>query len=625
MNNKIEFTIPPDTRDNWQKIATLLVDILEISAGFITQISGEKVEIIKVSSREKTSLKEGDTLSLSDVFCLETAKSRKLVKIEDARKIKKWRNSPDLSRKFIAYLGIPILYPHSQKLFGTLCVADTNPRKFSSREENLLREFKRAIENQLENLTAGKLKERELKREKARFESLFYNSPDAIIMLDDKAGILDINKKFAELFKYKPENIRGRNVDDTMKVEDREDSVNEKWTEMLYRGKQISREVTRYDREGNPIEVFLKTVPITFENEVTGAYVIYVDITERKDKEKQLRYKTFHDELTGLYNRTFLAEEMDRLNTKRQHPISIIMVDVNGLKIINDSFGHDRGDEVLIKSARILESMVREEDFIARYGGDEFVILLNNTDNETAHAICERIEEKCAETEEDEFPVSLGMGAATKKDVEESINDVLKRADDNMLQNKLVSSRSCKNRIVRGLLNALAAKSDETKEHALRMTRLAHKLGEKIGISNSELNKLSLLATLHDIGKTSIPEKILCKPGDLTAEEWEMIKQHPKRGYKIASASQEFTAVADDILAHHERWDGRGYPRGLKKEEIPLMARIISIVDAYDVMTSGRPYKEPFGKIEALKEIEACSGTQFDPQLAAEFIEIMKK
>ena len=754
MYNKSGFTIPAGTMDNWQKIVNLLVDIMGISAGFITKVSGEKVKIIKASAQENIELKEGDTFKLADVFCREAIEKQELVKIQDARKLRtgKKKQNPESELQFIAYLGIPIFYPHSQQIFGTLCVADTKPRKFSASEENLLQEFKQALENQLENfmiyheleqqaeltrsslnsltasiavideegiirytnqawdnfarenqgdisktgknvsyletvsrsaandrqakealqgikavlahkknvftmdypchspekqrwyrmrvkpfqgrgpyaaiiahenITARKIRKRKLQQEKARFESLFYNSPDAIIMLDEKARILEANKKFVDLFKYEPENIRGQNVDDTLKIENKEGSVDRKLTEKLFQGKQISREVTRFDREGNPLDIFLKTVPITIEGEVVGAYGIYVDITERKEKEKQLQYKTFHDELTGLYNRTFLAEQMDMMNTERQHPLSIIMVDVNGLKIINDSFGHDRGDAILKKSADILKSVVREEDVIARYGGDEFVLLLNNTSNETAHAIYERIEDKCAETNADEFPVSLGMGIATKKNVEEDINQVLKRADDSMIQNKLVSSKSHKNRIVKGLLNALGAKSDETREHALRMTRLAHQLGEKIGIANSELNRLSLLATLHDIGKTSIPEQILNKPGDLTAEEWEMIKKHPERGYKIASASEEFTSVAEEILAHHERWDGNGYPRGLIGTKIPLMARIISIVDAYDVMTSGRPYKKALGRKQALAEITHCAGSQFDPELAENFVEMM--
>ena len=155
------------------------------------------------------------------------------------------------------------------------------------------------------------------------------------------------------------------------------------------------------------------------------------------------------------------------------------------------------------------------------------------------------------------------------------------------------------------------------------MTEYAHKLGDKINLINGMLNNLSLLATLHDIGKVTLSEDILKKPGDLTDEEWEIIQEHPERGYVIASASEEFAPIARKILCHHERWDGDGYPEGISGEEIPILARIISIVDAYDVMTNGRPYKGSMSKNEALKEIGECAGSQFDPELADQFVELM--
>jgi len=192
-----------------------------------------------------------------------------------------------------------------------------------------------------------------------------------------------------------------------------------------------------------------------------------------------------------------------------------------------------------------------------------------------------------------------------------------------MYQNKLSESKSTKNKIVKGLLNSLAVKSDETKEHTLRMTKLAFRFGEKLELSNSELNRLSLLSTLHDIGKITIEEEILTKPGTLTDKEWQIMKSHTERGYKIASSSEEFSVVAEEIYSHHERWDGTGYPRGLKEREIPYLARIITIIDAYDVMTNDRPYSKAISKKDALKEIKDCAGSQFDPELADIFIKMM--
>jgi len=345
---------------------------------------------------------------------------------------------------------------------------------------------------------------------------------------------------------------------------------------------------------------------------------------ERVYNQKKLKYKSFHDSLTNLYNRNFFEEELQRLDTKRQLPLSIIMADLNGLKIINDSYGHEKGDEVLVKAAEILSGVLRNEDILARQGGDEFAVLLPKTNNQQLDKIIKRIQNKVAvDNKKESIPVSIALGSAIKESPGQNINSILKEADDNMYQNKLSERRSSKSNIVQGLLNTLSAKSDETKEHAIRMTNLAFNFGNELGLSNSELNRLSLLATMHDIGKTTISEEILNKPGSLNEEEWKIIKKHSEQGYKIASATTEFSLIAEEIFAHHERWDGDGYPRKLKGDGIPFLARIISIIDAYDVMTNRRSYNEPVSKKEALAEISYCAGSQFDPELAGEFIEIM--
>ncbi|MFW6295307.1 MAG: HD-GYP domain-containing protein, partial [Halanaerobium sp.] len=305
-------------------------------------------------------------------------------------------------------------------------------------------------------------------------------------------------------------------------------------------------------------------------------------------------------------------------------PISIIMGDLNGLKIINDSYGQKMGDKLLIKTAEMLKELVRADDILARYGGDEFTILLPKTSNKIAQKIVKRIKNKSREQNVDEISLSISLGKATKVEKNQKITEIIKSAEDNLYQNKLSESRSSKSNIVQGLLNTLNAKSSETKEHAVRMTKLAFDFGEKLGLSNSELNRLSLLATLHDIGKTTISEKILKKPAKLTDAEWELIKEHPERGAKIAAASEEFAAITDEILYHHEKWDGSGYPDGLEREEIPYLARIITIIDSYDVMTNDRPYSKAMSREEALKEIKNCAGSQFDPQLAENFIALIK-
>ncbi|RAK05049.1 diguanylate cyclase (GGDEF)-like protein [Halanaerobium saccharolyticum] len=354
------------------------------------------------------------------------------------------------------------------------------------------------------------------------------------------------------------------------------------------------------------------------------ADVITRSISKHLDNLK-IKKLSYYDSLTGLYNRRFFEAELERLDSQRQLPISIIMADLNGLKIINDSYGHKKGDQLLQKAAEILKDSLREEDILSRQGGDEFIILLPRTDADDCAVIRKRIKFNTGIIKDFKLPLSIALGQATKIGPEEDIEEIIKKADDRMYKNKLSESKSSKSNIVQGLINALAVKSSETKEHAVRMTNLAFEFGEKLALTESDQNRLSLLATLHDIGKINISEEILNKEDNLTAEEWEIVKKHTEQGYKIASSSDEFAAVAEEIFSHHEYWDGSGYPRNLEGKEIPFLARIISLVDAYDVMINDRPYSEAVSKEEALVEIKRCAGIQFDPELAAQFIEMLRE
>ncbi len=396
---------------------------------------------------------------------------------------------------------------------------------------------------------------------------------------------------------------------------------------VLKNGKPIyNREEKATTANGRERWLLTSKIPLRDEEgQIIGLVGIGRDVTKQKQTEEHIRFLSFHDSLTGLYNRVYLEEEMKRLDTERQLPLGIIMADVNGLKLVNDAYGHQTGDELLKTATSVLKKVCRKEDIIARWGGDEFVIFLPRTSITEIETICRRITVECAKQRTETIPLSIALGTATKKQTQEDIIQVFREAEDRMYQNKLAESRSARSAVLSALRETLREKSHETEEHAERLMHMVLLMGKTLGLPSADLDRLKLLSSLHDIGKITISEDILSKPGPLTTEEWEQIRKHPETGYRIARSTDELAHVAEEILSHHERWDGTGYPRGLQGEEIPILARMSAIIDAFDAMTNPRPYRKTLSKNEALDELKRCAGTQFDPTIVKIFIHLAEK
>jgi diguanylate cyclase (GGDEF)-like protein/PAS domain S-box-containing protein len=358
-------------------------------------------------------------------------------------------------------------------------------------------------------------------------------------------------------------------------------------------------------------------------NEIIGAAVLARDITDRKNRESEILHISFHDKLTGLYNRRFLEEEIIRLDIKRQLPITIVMVDLNSLKVANDTFGHNTGDIIIREAAGLLKKICRSDDILARWGGDEFVILLPKTPIKDAEEIVTRIKKECSKFVVENIPIGFAIGIAAKTKENQDINRTINEAESNMYRNKLVEKASNSSSTILVLEQALREKSNETMEHTIRIRDYALQLGKAVKLPSNQMDEIYLLASLHDIGKVAIPEKILLKKGKLTEKEWAIVKRHPSIGFNIAQSSPQIIHIANLILACHENWDGTGYPQGLKGEEIPIVSRIMFICDSYDVMTSARKYKKPIARDDAIMELKKCSGKQFDPALVKKFIELV--
>ncbi len=384
---------------------------------------------------------------------------------------------------------------------------------------------------------------------------------------------------------------------------------------------EFSNHTVLVSKEGTQKPIENIAAPIRNSNgDVFGCVFVFRDVSERREKQRRIEYLSYHDQLTGVYNRRYFQEVLQRLDTVENLPLSLLYIDVNGLKTINDAFGHQTGDRFIQRISDVFVKQCRPDDIIARTGGDEFAILLPKTNMAGAEKIADKIQRKVMLIKVMDIEISVSIGWDTKSTPGQDTYEVIRRAEDVMYRKKIFSSTTKRNGIIQSIMNALLVKNPREEAHSKRVSNICAELGKAYLLKDDEIKELKVSGALHDIGKIAIDDMVLNKEGRLSESERAQIQKHPETGYRLLGTSIEFTGIAEYILAHHERWDGAGYPRGLKGDDIPWRARIIAIADSYDAMTSDRPYRKALSKEDAIEELLKNAGSQFDPDIVQIFI-----
>jgi diguanylate cyclase (GGDEF)-like protein/PAS domain S-box-containing protein len=463
------------------------------------------------------------------------------------------------------------------------------------------------------------LAEHALKESEEKYSSYIENAPYGIFVANKRGQYVEVNRFGLELTGYSEEQFKKMSISD-ITAEESLESAMYKFEELKSSG-YMRTELKYIHGDGSIRWWTVDAVKLSEDR-----YLCFsIDITEKKAQIDKIEYLSYHDPLTGLYNRRFFEEEFRRLDTERNLPLSIIMGDVNDLKLTNDVFGHTSGDELLNKAAEVLKNTCRADDIIARWGGDEFVILLPKTSVDETEKLIARIKNEFAGEQIQAIKVSMSLGCDAKQNTVDDIMHVLNRAEGKMYQSKTLEWEKVRSEAISAIITTLHRNSTREKDHSQSVSELCQELGRALDLDEVEILKLKEAGFLHDIGKVVLAPRLLNESNQLNSQEWDEMRVHPTIGYRILSTLDDTMDLAKAVLAHHEHWDGSGYPKGLKEDEIPLTARIIAVVESYDRMVNRANVERAVERREAIEELKSNAGNKYEPAVVAAFIQMMEK
>lgn len=474
-------------------------------------------------------------------------------------------------------------------------------------------EFKGLVATYIDNKDKKNMRN-ELIKERVHKEQLFKRSPNGILILDPNGFVLDVNKSFEQMFGFKKDEIINKDITSII-VPKEQMRESDEFKKNALEEEFVKIESVRKCKDSNLIEVEITGYSIVSSGKILGIYCIYNDINEKKKFQRELQYQSFHDVLTGFYNRRAFEDYLEKLRDSSYKPLSLMICDLDGLKIINDTLGHMIGDKMISQVANVIKSVFdKQEQKIFRIGGDEFAIIVHQKEKNFIISKYKEIKDILQESNKlkRQVPLNLSMGYCHREDLSISISQMFNIADDYMYREKLILNRNSKTQIIDFILDSMENEDYFKKGHYHRVFEMLDEFCEFLKVDDTTIKETLLLCKYHHIGKIdqflddfSITDKVT------------RIQKHCEIGARIANFCVKIKDISDYILKHHEKWDGSGHPFGLMGEEIPLACRIFSIVDFYDKMKNRlavRPLKTPEELL--LKK----SSIDFDPELVEKFM-----
>jgi len=513
-------------------------------------------------------------------------------------------------------LEIPFILEKFKKIDGSEKYGEGGGIPFSFNGKRCVLRVIRDVSERLEM-------EKELLKSEKKYRLLVQNASEAIIVAQE-GMIKFVNPKGEEILQRSAIDLQSKPFTEFIHPEDRDMVLQRhiRRTSGTDENMPNEYEFRIIDGKGNTKWVAIKVVKAEWEGSPATLNLL-IDITDQKKALENIAYITNHDSLTGIENLISFQQKL----LKTRPPAGIILIDIDGLRYINETLGRESGDRVIVAISNILQSNLRRNDILARTGEDEFGIILTIGNQEKVDKISTRIKKAIENKLESELKttVTVSVAYSCSSNPADSSEKIMSDAISTMRRLKLLKSRGAGKLIMESFTKILREKKLFSDEDATLMQKLATSFGQYAGLPQQTVEEITLLSKFHSLGMIAIPMEILFKTEKLNDREMELIKKHCEIGKEIASTIEELKPIADLILKHHERWDGSGYPMGLRGESIPLECRIIAIVEAYCALRKERPYRNAMTHKEAIEEILRGSEKQFDPKLVPIFTKIFEQ